>query len=61
MHLHMSDIFCNFAAENERKGSYMTAIVYKTNEEKRAARQRMLEMKAAWEAQMKIKLASLSL
>ncbi len=39
----------------------MTAIKYNSLEEKRAARQRMLDMKAAMEAQMKIKLASMSL
>ena len=39
----------------------MTAIKYNSVEEKRAARQRMLDLKAAIETQMKIKLASMSL
>lgn len=39
----------------------MNAIVYKSVEEKKAARKRLLEMKSAVEEQMRIKLASLNL
>ena len=44
-----------------QKSTIMTAVKYNSVEEKRAARQRLLDMKAAMETQMKIKLASMSL
>ena len=53
--------FCTFASQNAKRKKIMTAIKYNSVEEKRAARQRMLDMKAAIEMQMKIKLASMSL
>ena len=53
--------FCTFASQNAKVTKIMTAIKYNSVEEKRAARQRMLDMKAAIEMQMKIKLASMSL
>ena len=59
--LRMWNNFCTFASQNAKGTKIMTAIKYNSAEEKRAARQRMLDMKAAIEMQMKIKLASMSL
>ena len=59
--LRMSEKSCTFASQNAKEDETMTAIKYNSVEEKRAARQRMLDLKAAIETQMKIKLASMSL